>query len=135
MLIPFIIWFTKLFFFSKSPVWSRHIHKERYCRNLKADPTCAFQTYFFLVFNNNKFPIVAGWCFSLISSTNITEILLKVVLHHKTTNLPWPCPWSISVGQPAWQESSKVESKSRDFRFIFDEKWRSTLRLKYVGLQ
>ena len=38
-----------------------------------------------------------------------------------------------AVGQPAWQESSKV--KSRDFRFIFDEKWRSTLRLKYVGLQ
>ena len=41
----------------------------------------------------------------------------------------------ISVGQPAWQESSKVKSQSRDFRFIFDEKWRSTLRLKYVGLQ
>ena len=40
-----------------------------------------------------------------------------------------------SVGQPAWQESSKVKSQSRDFRFIFDEKWRSTLRLKYVGLQ
>ena len=36
---------------------------------------------------------------------------------------------------PAWQESSKVKSQSRDFRFIFDEKWRSTLRLKYVGLQ
>jgi hypothetical protein len=29
----------------------------------------------------------------------------------------------------------KVKSQSRDFRFIFDEKWRSTLRLKYVGLQ
>ena len=41
----------------------------------------------------------------------------------------------VSVGQPAWQESSKVKSQSRDFRFIFDEKWRSTLRLKYVGLQ
>ena len=41
----------------------------------------------------------------------------------------------LSVGQPAWQESSKVKSQSRDFRFIFDEKWRSTLRLKYVGLQ
>jgi hypothetical protein len=41
----------------------------------------------------------------------------------------------ITVGQPAWQESSKVKSQSRDFRFIFDEKWRSTLRLKYVGLQ
>jgi hypothetical protein len=40
-----------------------------------------------------------------------------------------------TVGQPAWQESSKVKSQSRDFRFIFDEKWRSTLRLKYVGLQ
>ena len=40
-----------------------------------------------------------------------------------------------SVGQPAWQESSKVKSQSRDFRFIFDEKWRSTHRLKYVGLQ
>jgi hypothetical protein len=40
-----------------------------------------------------------------------------------------------SVGQPAWQESSKVKSQSRDFRFIFDEKWRSILRLKYVGLQ
>jgi hypothetical protein len=39
------------------------------------------------------------------------------------------------VGQPAWQESSKVKSQSCDFRFIFDEKWRSTLRLKYVGLQ
>jgi hypothetical protein len=39
------------------------------------------------------------------------------------------------VGQPAWLESSKVKSQSRDFRFIFDEKWRSTLRLKYVGLQ
>jgi hypothetical protein len=42
---------------------------------------------------------------------------------------------TITVGQPAWQESSKVKSQSRDFRFIFDEKWRSTLRLKYVGLQ
>jgi hypothetical protein len=42
---------------------------------------------------------------------------------------------SESVGQPAWQESSKVKFQSRDFRFIFDEKWRSTLRLKYVGLQ
>ena len=41
----------------------------------------------------------------------------------------------LSVGQPAWQESSKVKSQSHDFRFIFDEKWRSTLRLKYVGLQ
>ena len=42
---------------------------------------------------------------------------------------------SNTVGQPAWQESSKFKSQSRDFRFIFDEKWRSTLRLKYVGLQ
>ena len=41
----------------------------------------------------------------------------------------------VAVGQPAWQESSKVKSQSRDFRFIFDEKWRSSLRLKYVGLQ
>ena len=40
-----------------------------------------------------------------------------------------------TVGQPARQESSKVKSQSCDFRFIFDEKWRSTLRLKYVGLQ
>jgi hypothetical protein len=44
-------------------------------------------------------------------------------------------PDLITVGQPAWQESSNVKSQSRDFRFIFDEKWRSTLRLKYVGLQ
>jgi hypothetical protein len=28
-----------------------------------------------------------------------------------------------------------LKTKSRDFRVIFDEKWRSTLRLKYVGLQ
>ena len=27
-----------------------------------------------------------------------------------------------SVGHPAWQESSKVKSQSRDFRFIFYEK-------------
>ena len=40
-----------------------------------------------------------------------------------------------TVGQPVWQESSNVKSQSRDFRFIFDEKWRSNLRLKYVGLQ
>jgi hypothetical protein len=28
-----------------------------------------------------------------------------------------------------------LKTKSRDFRVIFYEKWRSTLRLKYVGLQ
>ena len=28
-----------------------------------------------------------------------------------------------------------LKTKSRDFRVIFDEKGRSTLRLKYVGLQ
>ena len=28
-----------------------------------------------------------------------------------------------------------LKTKSRDFRVIFDEKWRSTLRLKYVRLQ
>ena len=28
-----------------------------------------------------------------------------------------------------------LKTKSRDFRVIFDEKWRSTLRLKYIGLQ
>jgi hypothetical protein len=42
---------------------------------------------------------------------------------------------TVSVGLPAWQESSKVKSQSRDLCLIFDEKWRSTLRLKYVGLQ
>ena len=50
--------------------------------------------------------------------------------NHNITNIE-----NVAVGQPAWQESSKVKSQSRDFRFIFDEKWRSTLRLKYVGLQ
>jgi hypothetical protein len=31
--------------------------------------------------------------------------------------------FTTSLGQPAWQENSKVKSQSRDFRFIFDEKW------------
>ena len=55
-----------------------------------------------------------------------------------TLSFKWIKKIAQTVGQPAWQESSKVKSQSRDFRqfrFIFDEKWRSTLRLKYVGLQ
>ena len=55
-----------------------------------------------------------------------------------TSSLPWLIHGIFniqSVGQPAWQVSSKVKSQSRDFRFIFEEKWRSILRLKYVGLQ
>ena len=58
------------------------------------------------------------------------KFLIEHVVNVKTLNGS-----EHAVGQPAWQESSKVKSQSRDFRFIFDEKWRSTLRLKYVGLQ
>ena len=71
---------------------------------------------------------------------DITEILLEVVLNTITLYRPQRViririSCLHTVGQPAWHESSKVKSQSRDFRFIFDEKWRSTLRLKYVGLQ
>ena len=38
----------------------------------------------------------------------------------------------LSVGKPAWQERSKVNSQSRDFRFIFYEKLPATLQLRIL---
>ena len=43
--------------------------------------------------------------------------------------------WTIFSREASDAGDFHLKWKSLDFRVIFDEKWRSTLPLKYVGLQ
>jgi hypothetical protein len=87
-------------------------NKLTYCRHIRTYSRCA----------------MFDWSDTVFRWRNVTRRRIS------NTVLPEVCRL-LTVGQPAWQESSKVKSQSHDFRFIFYEKCRSTLRLKYVGLQ
>jgi len=55
------------------------------------------------------------------------RVIIGTLVRTKQVQLPYLfasiLKMILPVGMPARQESSKVNSQSRDFRFIFDEKW------------